>query len=187
MSYKLYTDKKEIFECKITLEGASLKDATSRMVVNTTDLKLMFEGTIDNNGNCKIPIRKLRGLLGEDSKGTMKLEVIAEDTYFLPWESDFIVDTSKKIKVEVKGQQNQPITENKKSKKPKMVVTKVKHPFDPVDKVVNILHKQGVGVSTIYESKKTMIPMLKKYSTNAGYKRGVKNFIKEVIQKLSKK
>ena len=187
MSYKLYTDKKEIFECKITLEGASLKDATSRMVVNTPDLKLMFEGTIDNNGNCKIPIRKLRGLLGEDSKGTMKLEVIAEDTYFLPWESDFIVNTSKKIKVEVKGQQNQPITENKKSKKPKMVVTKVKHPFDPVDKVVNILHKQCVGVTTIYESKKTMIPMLKEYSTKSGYKRGAKRFIKEVIKKLAKK
>ena len=101
MSYKLYTDKKEIFECKITLEGASLKDATSRIVVNTPDLKLMFEGTIDNNGNCKIPIRKLRGLFSENDKGTMKLEVIAEDTYFLPWESDFIVDTSKKIKVEV--------------------------------------------------------------------------------------
>ena len=187
MSYELYTDKSEIFECKITLEGASLKDATSRIVVNTSDLKLMFEGTIDNQGNCKIPIRKLRGLLGEEDKGTMKLEVIAEDIYFLPWESDFIIDTSKKIKVEVKGQQNQPITENKKSKKPKMVVTEVKHPFDPVDKVVNILHKQGVGVSTIYESKKTMIPILKKYSTKAGYKRGVKNFIKEVIQKLSKK
>ena len=187
MSYKLWTDKKEIFECKVTLEGASLRDATSRIVVNTPDLKLMFEGTIDNNGNCKIPIRKLRGLFSENDKGTMKLEVIAEDTYFEPWNSDFIVDTSKRIKVEVKGQQNQPITENKKSKQPKMIVTEVKHPFDPVEKVVNILHKQGVGVSTIYESKKTMIPMLKKYSTNAGYKRGVKNFIKEVIQKLSKK
>ena len=187
MSYKLYTDKKEIFECKITLEGASLKDATSRMVVNTPDLKLMFEGTIDKDGNCKIPIRKLRGLFAENDKGTMRLEVIAEDTYFEPWNSDFIVDTSKKIKVEVKGQQNQPITESKKSKKPKMVVTKVKHPFDPVDKVVNILHKQGVGVSTIYESKKTMIPMLRDYSSKVGYKKGAKNFIKEVIQKLSKK
>jgi hypothetical protein len=187
MSYKLYTDKQEIFECKIHLEGASLKDATSRIVVNTSDLNLMFEGTIDNQGNCKIPIRKLRGLVSEDTKGTMRLEVIAEDTYFEPWNSDFIVNTSKKIKVEVKGQQNQPITESKKSKKPKMIVTEVKHPFDPVEKVVNILHKQGVGVSTIYESKKTMIPMLRKYSTKAGYKRGAKNFIKEVIQKLSKK
>ena len=74
MSYKLYTDKKEIFECKITLEGASLKDAKSRIVVNTPDLKLMFEGTIDNQGNCKVPIRKLRGLLGESDKGTIKLE-----------------------------------------------------------------------------------------------------------------
>ena len=183
MSYKLYTDKKEIFECKITLEGASLKEATSRIIVNTPDLKLMFEGTIDNQGNCKIPIRKLRGLLGEDDKGTMKLEVIAEDTYFLPWESDFSVDTAKKIKVEVK-KQSKPLI---KSSKPTMIVKEVKHPFNPVDKVVNVLHKQGVAVSTIYESKKTMIPLLKEYSTKSGYKRGAKNFIKEVIKKLAKK
>ena len=183
MSYKLYTDKQEIFECNIYLEGASLTQATSRIIVETQDLKLMFEGTIDKDGNCKVPIKKLRGLVSEDTKGTMKLEVIAEDTYFLPWESDFEVDTAKKIKVEVK-QQNKPLV---KSSKPKMVVKEVKHPFDPVEKVVNILHKQGVGVSTIYESKKTMIPMLRKYSTKAGYKRGAKNFIKEVIQKLSKK
>ena len=184
MSYKLYTDKQEIFECNIYLEGASLTQATSRIIVETQDLKLLFEGTIDKDGNCKVPIKKLRGLLGEDSKGIMKLEVIAEDTYFLPWESDFEVDTAKKIKVEVKQQSKKSLI---KSSKPKMVVREVKHPFDPVEKVVNILHKQGVGVSTIYESKKTIIPMLKKYSTKAGYKRGAKNFIKEVIQKLSKK
>ena len=183
MSYKLYTDKQEIFECNIYLEGASLTQATSRIIVETQDLKLMFEGTIDTDGNCKVPIKKLRGLVSEDTKGTMKLEVIAEDTYFIPWESDFEVDTAKKIKVEVK-QQSKPLV---KSSKPKMIVKEVKHPFDPVEKVVNILHKQGVGVSTIYESKKTMIPMLKKYSTKAGYKQGAKNFIKEVIQKLSKK
>ena len=183
MSYKLYTDKQEIFECNIYLEGASLTKATSRIIVETQDLKLMFEGTIDKDGNCKVPIKKLRGLVSEDTKGTMKLEIIAEDTYFMPWESDFEVDTAKKIKVEVK-QQSKPLV---KSSKPKMVVREVKHPFDPVEKVVNILHKQGVGVSTIYESKKTMIPMLKKYSTKTGYKKGAKSFIKEVIQKLSKK
>ena len=183
MSYKLYTDKQEIFECNIFLEGASLTQATSRIIVETQDLKLLFEGTIDKDGNCKVPIKKLRGLVSEDTKGTMKLEVIAEDTYFLPWESDFEVDTAKKIKVEVK-QQSKPLV---KSSKPKMVVREVKHPFDPVEKVVNILHKQGVGVSTIYESKKTMIPMLKKYSTKTDYKKGTKNFIKEVIRKLSKK
>ena len=183
MSYKLFTDKQELFECTIHLEGASLSKATSRIIVETQDLNLMFEGTIDKNGNCSVPIKKLKGLLGENDKGTIKLEVIAEDVYFQPWESDFEVDTAKKIKVEVK-QQSKPLV---KSSKPKMVVKEVKHPFDPVDKVVNALHKKGVGVSTIYESKKTMIPMLKRYSTKAGYKRGAKNFIKEVIKKLSKK
>ena len=189
MSYKLYTDKQEIFECNIYLEGASLTKATSRIIVETKDLKLMFEGTIDKDGNCKVPIKKLRGLVSEDTKGTMKLEVIAEDTYFLPWESDFEVDTAKKIKVEVKGQNRNKKDEwmTGKPSKPKMMVTEVKHPFDPVDKVVNVLHKQGIGVSTIYESKKQMIPMLKKYSTKTGYKKGAKNFIKEVIHKLSKK
>ena len=183
MSYKLFTDKQELFECKIYLEGASLSRATSRIIVNTSDLNLMFEGTIDKDGNCKVPIKKLRGLVSENTKGTMKLEVIAEDTYFIPWESGFEVDTAKKIKVEVK-QQGKPLV---KSSKPQMTVKGVKHPFNPVDKVVNILHKQGVGVSTIYESKKTMIPMLKKYSIKTGYKKGAKKFIKEVIQKLSKK
>ena len=187
MSYKLYTDKKEIFECKITLEGASLKDATSRIVVNTSNLNLMFEGTIDNQGNCKIPIRKLRGLLGENDKGKMKLEVIAEDTYFEPWNSDFIVDTSKKINVEVTGQQNKTTRETKKSKKPKMVVSEVKHPFDPVDKIVNEFHQKGIGIKQIYKAKKKIVPILENYSTKAGYKRGAKNFIKEVIHKLSKK
>tara|TARA_B100000073_G_C23643629_1_gene537648 strand:+ start:445 stop:996 length:552 start_codon:yes stop_codon:yes gene_type:complete len=183
MSYKLYTDKQEIFECKISLEGASLTKATSRILVETKDLNLMFEGTIDKNGNCKVPIKKLRGLVNESDKGTIKLEVIAEDTYFNPWESDFEVDTSKKIKVEVKNQNKQLV----KNSKPKMVVKEVKHPFDPVKKVVDVLHKQGVDVPTIYEEKKKMIPILKEYSIKSGYKSGVKKFIKEVIEKLANK
>ncbi len=195
MSYKLYTDKQEIFECNIYLEGASLTKATSRIIVETQDLKLMFEGTIDKDGNCKVPIKKLRGLVSEDTKGTMKLEVIAEDTYFLPWESDFEVDTAKKIKVEVRQQGGRKSAEHSEYgnyHKPRMIVqeikkSKPKKSINPVDKVVNVLHKQGIGVSTIYESKKQMIPMLKKYSTKAGYKQGAKKFIKEVIQKLSKK
>lgn len=183
MSYKLYTDKQEVFECQIHLEGASLSKANSRIIVETQDLKIMFEGTIDSKGNCKVPIKKLRGLVNEDDKGTMKLEVIAEDTYFLPWESEFEVDTAKKIKVEVK-EQNTPLVENSK---PKMVVKEVNHPFNPIEKIVDVLHNKGVNVSTIYEQKKIMIPILKEYSIKSGYKSGVKKFIKEVIQKLASK
>ena len=183
MSYKLYTDKQEVFECKIHLEGASLTKANSRIIVETQDLSLMFEGTIDKDGNCKVPIKKLRGLLGEDDKGTMKLEVIAEDTYFLPWESDFTIDTEKKIKVEVK-QQDKPLVE---SSKPKMIVKEVKHSFDEVDNIVDVLHKKGVSVNELYKSKKKMIPILKEYSNKVGYKKGIKNFITEVVKKLAKK
>ena len=183
MSYKLYTDKQEVFECNIFLEGASLTKATSRIIVETQDLKLMFEGTIDKDGNCKVPIKKLRGLVNEDTKGTMKLEVIAEDTYFLPWESDFEVDTAKKIKVEVK-QQSKPLVQNSK---PKMVVKKVNHPFDPVDKIVDTLDKKGIDVNTLHKEKKTMVPILEEYSIKTGYTEGTKKFIKEVIKKLVSK
>ena len=40
--YKLFTDKKENFECKIELEGASLDDAVARLVVESKKLNLLF-------------------------------------------------------------------------------------------------------------------------------------------------
>ena len=98
MSYKLYTDKSETFKCKIHLEGAELNEAKSRLVIESSKFNLLFEGTIDKDGNCKVPIKKLKNVLKENDSGTMKLEVIADDTYFEPWTSDFSVDTSKKIK-----------------------------------------------------------------------------------------
>jgi len=183
MSYKLFIDKQEVFECKIYLEGVALSAATSRILVETQDLKLLFEGTIDKDGNCKVPIKKLRGLLGEETKGTIKLEVIADDTYFMPWESDFIVDASKKIKVEVK-QQSKPLV---KDSKPKMVVEKIKNFRDPVEIAVNRLHKKGVTIPNIYKSKATLVPMLEQYAVRSGYRKGKKAFIREVINRLSKK
>ena len=102
--YKLFTDKSELFECDIKLEGASLSKSKARLVVETKDYSLLFNGEINSNGKCKIPIRKLKGLIDETSTGNIRLEVIAEDTFFTPWESDFEVDASKKVTVEVKSQ-----------------------------------------------------------------------------------
>ena len=45
--------------------------------------------------------------------GKMKLEVIADDMYFNPWNSDFELKKSKSIKVEVKQPTNNIIKENK--------------------------------------------------------------------------
>ena len=112
--YKLFTDKSELFECDIKLQGASLKKSKARLVVETQDYSLMFNGSISTSGKCEIPIRKLKGLIDEDTTGNIRLEVIAEDTFFTPWESDFEVETSKKVTVEVKTQTSKkPIVEAK--------------------------------------------------------------------------
>tara|TARA_Y100001937_G_scaffold97844_1_gene133338 strand:- start:602 stop:1189 length:588 start_codon:yes stop_codon:yes gene_type:complete len=122
--YKLFTDKSELFECDIKIEGASLSNSSARLVVETSDYSLMFNGTINSAGKCKVPIRKLKGLIDESNKGNIRLEVIAEDTFFTPWETDFEVQASKKVTVEIKSQSpKKPIVE---TTGPKVKVTKVK-------------------------------------------------------------
>jgi hypothetical protein len=102
--YKLYTDKTELFECTIKLEGASISKSKVRLVVESTEINLLFPGKIDTDGKCTIPVSKLKGLLDENTQGNIKLEVIADDVYFTPWESNFIIETSKKLTVEVTSQ-----------------------------------------------------------------------------------
>ena len=120
--YKLFTDKAELFECDIKIEGSSLSKSKARLVVETNDYSLMFNGKISSEGKCQIPIKKLKGLIDENSKGNIRLEVIAEDTYFIPWKSEFEIQASKKVTVEVKSQQR-PMLE---SKRPKIQVTNIK-------------------------------------------------------------
>ena len=120
--YKLFTDKAELFECDIKIEGASLSNSTARLVVETNDYSLMFNGKINNSGKCEIPIKKLKGLIDESSKGNIRLEVIADDTYFIPWKSEFEINASKKVTVEIKSQQK-PMLE---SAGPRVQVSKIK-------------------------------------------------------------
>tara|TARA_Y100000593_G_C4302540_1_gene334128 strand:+ start:1776 stop:2324 length:549 start_codon:yes stop_codon:yes gene_type:complete len=180
MSYKLYTDKQENFECQIYLEGTSLSKAKARLIVESGDLNLMFNGKIDKNGKCQVPIKKLRGLLDENANGNIKLEVIAEDTYFQPWQSEFTVDTAKKIKVEIKEQK-----QSKKSNKPKMVVKEIKNHFDPVEKISIMLTENGMSVDKVLKNKTKVVKILKEYSDKIKFKKGSKIFIREVIKKLA--
>ena len=111
--YKLFTDKAETFECDIKIDGASLSKSKA---------SLLFHGKINSSGKCTIPVKKLKGLIDESSKGDIRLEVIAEDTYFIPWKSDFEIEASKKVTVEVRSQQK-PMIE---SKGPKVKVANIK-------------------------------------------------------------
>ncbi len=147
--YKLFTDKSELFECDIKLEGASLSKSKARLVVETSDYSLLFNGNISSKGKCEIPIRKLKGLIDENTTGNIRLEVIAEDTYFTPWESDFEVDASKKVTVEVKSQSSKkPILETKvrvKVKNKKPTITEKQH----VINVLKLLIKEDINVNNI--------------------------------------
>ena len=144
--YKLFTDKAELFECNISLQGASLKKSKARLVVETPDYSLLFNGNISKSGKCEIPIKKLKGLIDEDTTGNIRLEVIAEDTFFTPWESDFEVETSKKVTVEVKTQTTKkPIVEAKVKIKEKPTITEKQH----VINLFKLLIKEDINVDNI--------------------------------------
>ena len=134
--YKLFTDKPEVFECDIKVEGTSLNKSKARLVIETKDYSLLFNGDINSSGKCRIPVKKLKGLIDENSKGNIRLEVIAEDTYFTPWESNFEVQASKKVTVEVKSQEEKPIIAENTVK-----VSNIKNEITESEKkhIVNIL------------------------------------------------
>ena len=166
--YKLFTDKSELFECDIKIEGASLTNSTARLVVETNDYSLMFNGKISSAGKCEIPIRKLKGLIDEDTSGNIRLEVIAEDTFFTPWQSDFEVETSRKVTVEVKSQTTQkPILEAKATVKPQQVtISEKKH----VVNLFKLLIKEDINIDNIsYKRNKLnniVATYLKKHTVN---------------------
>lgn len=111
MVYKLYVDRNENFACELSVKNASIKGSIARLVLESdSGLNLVFKGNIEN-GKCNIPVRRLKGLLEENSKGKMSLEVIIEDTFFQPWTSEFLVEehTSVKVKIEEQKIQSKPI------------------------------------------------------------------------------
>lgn len=99
--YTLYTDKTEDFKCNIGVEGAKISDTKARLVLKNNTVDLLFEGKVHSDGTCVVPIKKLKNILEEGTEGNIRLEVIAEDTFFSPWEDEFTVKTNKKVTVEV--------------------------------------------------------------------------------------
>lgn len=179
--YTLYTDKQELFECSISLEGASVKNSKVRLVVEADNLNLLFKGTIDSSGKCTVPIRKLKNLLEESTKGKMKLEVIADDTYFTPWESDFEVETARKVTVEVKSQANKnTLTENNTG-----VTVKDIKVGDHIQNLSKMLVKENINVSNMSKNKDKLNNIISSYLKTNKISDGEKGRIIEgIIQTL---
>jgi hypothetical protein len=91
--YQLYKDMNENFVCDIFIEGAKVEESKVRLVLESKDWNLVFNGYIEE-GKCHIPIKKL-DILSDDLIGEIKLEVIAEGNVFIPWSDKFIVKSTK--------------------------------------------------------------------------------------------
>jgi hypothetical protein len=179
--YTLYTDKQELFECSISLEGASVKNSKVRLVVEADNLNLLFKGTIDSSGKCTVPIRKLKNLLEESTKGKIKLEVIADDTYFTPWESDFEVETARKVTVEVKTQTNKNTIAEAKTG---VVVRDIKV-GDHVQNLSKMLVKENINVHNMASNKVKLNDVIASYLKTNKISNGEKGRIIEgIIQTL---
>ena len=110
--YKLFTDVNKNFTAEVDVQGAMLSECQARIILETDNLNLLYNGEITAEGKCEVDIKKLKGVLNESDMGNIKLEVIADGTLFTAWESDFIVDTKKKIAIhEVKDVE--PVEEEK--------------------------------------------------------------------------
>jgi hypothetical protein len=107
--YKIFRDKEENFTCEIEVDGANLENTNVRLMFETKDWNIFIDGTIDSNGNVKIPIKKM-SIFNEGVKGSIRMEVIADNTLFIPWEDEFEVKMSKKVTL--KFNENKEVKQN---------------------------------------------------------------------------
>jgi hypothetical protein len=104
-AYRVFRDRDENFECKITIQGAGLSAAQVRIVLDCDLWNFTFYGKLYKDGRCVVPFKK--GIpLPEGTRGRARLEVVIDEQLFLPWEDDFIVEGSKKVQVELKEQKS---------------------------------------------------------------------------------
>lgn len=190
--YTFFTDKSEVFECKISLQGASYNNSKARLVLESDNMNFIFYGKINSEGKCTVPVNKLKNYLSEDTKGTVKLEVIAEDTFFEPWSDKFEVKTGKKVTVEVKSNNTDTSVEHEGPAK--VMVSEIKNIKSKVNKLsaiteefIKLLNKRNITIYNLSENKKTLNTLghhiVKRYKLTESQRL---QLINSVINKLSK-
>ena len=144
--YKLLKDKNNEFQCEIKLEGASASSAKVRLFLEGDGCEYSFNGKIQDN-QCTIPLGKLKKFSNLLENGKIRLEVVADDTLFVPYENTYELEAEKKVTVEVKQQEPAPVkamvevkvAESKPTPKieakpqPKPVVKKSKDPLNEIE------------------------------------------------------
>ncbi len=141
--YTITLDTAKNFECTLKIQGASLNKSKVNLVIESNDMDIRCRGTITEKGKVIIPVKKLKGILEENTKGKMYLEVIAEDSYFTPYKTDYITEVSKKVNLK----------ENIKITEVNQTVTadvSTNHP----ENIINILKENNVDIFDISHKSK---------------------------------
>lgn len=170
--YKLFSDRQELFEAKLKIAGAKFENTSCRIIVESNDWNLVFNGSITKDGNCTVPIKKLKSILPSGTEGQMRLEVVAEDTLFVPWESEFKIEESKSVKVEVKSQGSDSVIQESK---PKISISVKKESANVSDAdLIKELQKQNKRTQL-----RNLVTILKE--ENIGYKNFTSKKAKKII------
>jgi hypothetical protein len=140
--FKLYTDKNNTFKCKIVVEGANEETSIARLIIEGESHDLMFEGRLKDQ-ICEVNIGKFKNFDNFKAKGQVRLEVIADDTYFIPWKSEYILEQSRVVTVEV--------LQEKENSKPVVEVKEVSY-IDTTPKVLSNNHGENIYKMLVKEN-----------------------------------
>ncbi len=140
--YTIQLDTAKNFECTLKIQGASLNKSRVNLVIESTDMDIKCRGSINEKGKVTIPVKKLKGILEENSKGKMYLEVIADDSYFTPYKTDYIAQISKKVNLE----ETIKVTDVNKT----VTANVTNHP----ENIINILKENNVDIFNISHKSK---------------------------------
>lgn len=171
--YNVFTDKPTLFEC-VEVKNATLKNSVARLILESNDINLIFNGKIEND-KCIIPIKRLKGFLSENSVGRISLELIVEDTLFKPWTDTFVVEEHTSVKVKVNEQKqasNKPIVKvkvpssyllEKQAKFSKSTKKTVINVYIPTKEITTLCEQFGIRKSNLHRRKQDLVYLLKEY------------------------
>lgn len=122
MSYTIYLDREETFECEASIKNASYKNSSARLIIESEDINLVFYGNVDKD-TITVPIKSLKKYFTESDTAKIKLEVIVENQLVTPWESELTFDSYNKVEIkEVKNVKIKPMIEVKIKEEKKPII-----------------------------------------------------------------
>lgn len=109
-----YKDKGEKFSYRLTIEGVSIGDTSSRLCLEFENGEnVYFKGKINRDGTCTVQIPPLKLYEG---KGIAKVECIAENTFFNLHSIPFEVKQKVNVKLDIEENIQEQVEETYKPK-----------------------------------------------------------------------